>query len=290
MPNLHPLPYYAGLIDGDGYIGMMSVSHTRVPTISLAMTHEETVKRFAEFFNITYDEITSPSFLKGQRDRGHKRQWRARACSHKAYDIIKQIQPWLLEKADAALECCKYYEGRVCQMCGGDVPTDRPGKASKYCSVKCYKTADRRRRKGNKIGIPHVPILESKEVLKPERIFSCEDEHLSYWGGIMDAEGHFGLHDVTWGQGMEATVQIKACFEPMMKEFSDYFNIPCRKLTAPSHLRDQEEKGHSQAYVIQNDSLEWAREFTEKLIPFLHTKKIAAEMVFQFTSKKKGSD
>lgn len=288
-PNLYRLPYYAGLIDGDGYIGMMRVgSAATVPTIALGMTHKETIEEFSKFFDITCVAITSPAVIKLQEERGHKKQWRARTCSHQAYNIIKKIQPWLLEKSDAALECCGYYEGRVCELCGGDIPTDRPGKSAKYCSVKCYNTADRRRRKAFRNNEPWNPIIESKEVIKPERVFSCEEEKLSYYGGILDAEGHFGIHSTHYGSGFKTMFQLKACHEPMMKEFSELCGLPYTPLMAPSHIKMQEEKGHQQAYVIQSQSTDWNYEFCKKILPYLHTKKTDAEALMEYTQKKRG--
>lgn len=278
MPEFYPLAYFAGLIDGDGYIGMMNISGDPRPTIALAMTHEDSVKRFADQFGITYKKINSPS-MQNNVARGNKQQWVSRVSCHQAYEVIKKIQPWLLEKADVALECCAYYEGRVCEQCGGDVPPDRPGKASKYCSHKCYKTADRRRRSATKKGLIHEPILAKKDIVKPERKFSCEDEHLSYLAGLCDAEGHFGIH--TSRDEIRPLFQLKMTHEGCVKELAEFFGYPYKKLEAPSHVKDQEEKGHAQAYTIHINNRQ-ALDVSIKLLPFLYTKKNNADMIKRF--------
>ena len=273
MPNFYPLQYYAGLIDGDGYIGMMNINKIPRPTISLGMTHEETVKNFAEFFGVEYKKINSPS-MQDNVARGNKQQWMSRSSCHKAYDIIKHIQPWLLEKADIALKCCSYYEGRVCENCGKDIPTDRAA-SSTFCCKVCYKQAGNKRRSGK-----YNPIIQTKDIVSPVRKFNDEEEKLSYFGGLIDAEGHFSANTITNG-GTRVVFQLKMTSEDVIKEFAEFFNVPYKKLTAPSPIKDQDERVHSQAYVIHTDGSTTYR-IIEKLLPFLFTKKKAAEILLKF--------
>lgn len=270
MPNLYLSPYWAGMIDGDGYIGRTIINKKKRPVISLRMTDEQTVKDFSETFNTSFEKLNTPT-QKKILEAGNKQQWVSRAACKGAYEVIKKIQPWLLVKKDAALDVCSSYEGRVCEGCGTDIDPSR-AEGSRFCCNKCYKKADGRKRQGN-----FVPILNRKEVVAPDRVFKDDDEHLSYFGGLCDAEGHFSSNTLERG-GSRTVFQLKMIHEECVKEFADFFNVPYRPLTAPSHIKSQEEKGHSQAYVIHTDG-KTTYNIAKRLLPFLRLKSKPASMI-----------
>jgi hypothetical protein len=104
MTEREMLAYFAGIVDGEGYIGIIktqhkyqrSISPTYVITCSLEMTHEPTVREFAEFFGLAHGKRKTP------RPKRKQTYW-SLAPSKKAERIITALLPFLRVKREAAL-------------------------------------------------------------------------------------------------------------------------------------------------------------------------------------------
>lgn len=154
------LEYFAGLIDGEGHIGCQIYSGFKRPVIQLQMTCKKTVEIFANRFGMILRELVSPSRIKDQVERGHKKLWHCRCECHKAYIVIKQLRPYLITKAEAADEALAYYEGRICKRCNRDIPVER-AKSAVFCSKECrvlYNTENRKSKEKAETHIPAYPI------------------------------------------------------------------------------------------------------------------------------------
>jgi hypothetical protein len=103
MTENEVLSYYAGLIDGEAYVGAVShkpykraINTYYVPIVELEMTSETTVKGFAEFFGLAWG--------KRKTSRGPKRRdtyW-THAASLKAVAVLERVIPFLKNKLEAA--------------------------------------------------------------------------------------------------------------------------------------------------------------------------------------------
>ena len=129
--------YFAGIVDGEGHLGLHIFGKHRRPVIQLQMTDEKTVRKFADFFGLTVQECKAPSHVKMMVERGHKALFRTRAECQKAYPIIKELLPHLCTKYEDALRCLAYYDDRTCSVCGGKIPYTKNW-SSVVCSDVCY--------------------------------------------------------------------------------------------------------------------------------------------------------
>lgn len=87
MTENEKLAYFAGLFDGEGCV------HARMATsiqirLQLGMTHEQTVRSFAETFAL-------PVYL---TRHGNKDFFTAVACGRRVGEILKLLQPFLVTK------------------------------------------------------------------------------------------------------------------------------------------------------------------------------------------------
>jgi len=91
--NTHRIAYFAGLIDGEGYIG--SIYHKRHNTtyikIKVNMTSHETIMALKDFFG--------GNIHKRKHVDGNKQQWEWRVSCKKARIVLNLIRPWLITKA-----------------------------------------------------------------------------------------------------------------------------------------------------------------------------------------------
>lgn len=145
LTDKEKLIYFAGLIDGEGHIGCQYYGNRKRPVIQLQMTNREVVLLFANYFNIKFRELNSPSHKQGY-EKGYKQMYQARAECKKAHPIIKEIYTYLIVKKIDAETAMQYYEheDRICLMCSRPIGADRNIK-SKYCCVSCYNKAKSRR-------------------------------------------------------------------------------------------------------------------------------------------------
>ena len=94
------LAWAAGIVDGEGYIGLY-LAHTNtgdcyVLKISVVNTNLKMLERFKEIFGV--GSISTRAKAKAH----HKQQWCYYACSKKAENILHAIRPYLVAKADQA--------------------------------------------------------------------------------------------------------------------------------------------------------------------------------------------
>lgn len=109
--------YFAGLVDGDGSLGIWGTLIPRAE-VTIAMTHSPTIQAFSEFFNTSMSELRSPSLLKNIEAGHAQRRWRAIARNYHAYEIAKQLAPFLLTKRYQAELIIEMYEDRHCAAIG----------------------------------------------------------------------------------------------------------------------------------------------------------------------------
>jgi LAGLIDADG DNA endonuclease family protein len=98
--NTHRIAYFAGLIDGEGHIGIYKPKtengNYRKIRIKVNMTSEETVMALKEFFG--------GFVLMRKAVSGCKQQWEWRVDCKKARGVLELIRPWLITKASKADE------------------------------------------------------------------------------------------------------------------------------------------------------------------------------------------
>jgi hypothetical protein len=96
--DTHRIAYFAGLIDGEGYIGSYSSKrfNTTVVKIKVNMTSHETITSLKEFFG--------GNIHARKQVEGNKRQWEWRVSCKKAREVLRLIRPWLITKAANADE------------------------------------------------------------------------------------------------------------------------------------------------------------------------------------------
>lgn len=101
------LAWAAGLFEGEGYAGSRQVGPhgNTAPMLSLAMTDEETVRRFHAIMG--FGAVTEqPS------KRGHKTMWWWKAGAKNECLGIAALRPWLSGRRqaqiDTALDACAY--------------------------------------------------------------------------------------------------------------------------------------------------------------------------------------
>lgn len=106
--------YWAGLLDGEGCLRFDTCSGKRLPYIALKMTCEETVKEFAELFDVVWS-------LRNRR--GMKDHWKdcysAKMTTHKAAKLCEALLPYFKTKKEIAKELSQYYIHQ-CEYCNAD--------------------------------------------------------------------------------------------------------------------------------------------------------------------------
>lgn len=102
MRNLDCAAWAAGLIEGEGYIGLSQAKHHtnyRQPFLKVQMTDEDIVQRLYNFFKkgtLKKLNMDIPS------RRGKKQVWNWTVCGQRdVYEILLQIRPWLGERRKA---------------------------------------------------------------------------------------------------------------------------------------------------------------------------------------------
>ena len=88
--------YFAGLIDGEGCIGLHShgaKKHRRI-TIGVAMTCEKTVRALHAHFG-----VGGVALIKSANPKW-KDQWRWRTSARVAREVLEVIRPYLITKAE----------------------------------------------------------------------------------------------------------------------------------------------------------------------------------------------
>lgn len=87
------VPYIAGLLDGEGGFSIIRTSKNRPDFhahVSLQMTHEETVKRFAEMCGVTYN-------TRSPRNR-RVLYYAIVGTKDDVENLLKMLSPWLITK------------------------------------------------------------------------------------------------------------------------------------------------------------------------------------------------
>lgn len=130
------LSYWAGILDGEGHIGMQTYSKRKRPVVQLAMTDEATVRDFAKLIGATHRPIYAPSIMEKVNSGQWKQQYVCRVECHKAYDVLKIFLPYLRLKKPAALSAMAYYDDRHCIICGNKIPPER-NESAVVCSTEC---------------------------------------------------------------------------------------------------------------------------------------------------------
>lgn len=101
MKNALRDAYFAGLIDGEGYISMKSkgIGKSKRPAIEVKMTCEETIRALHKHFGVgNVRFVPSPP-----NHPTWKNQWKWYATSLAAEAAISRISPYLITKREAAL-------------------------------------------------------------------------------------------------------------------------------------------------------------------------------------------
>jgi RNA polymerase-binding transcription factor DksA len=103
-----------------------------------------------------------------------------------------------------------------------------------------------------------------------------EEQILAYFGGLMDGEGHFGIHK----HGKQGTpiVQLIMTDEATVKRFADRFGLSYRPRLSPSLMEKINSKNHKLTYVTRADS-HTAYKITKELLPYLFTKRKDAQKI-----------
>jgi hypothetical protein len=89
------LAYLAGLLDGEGGIGIYrNGKNSPRPSVTLRMTHHETVKIVSDFFG----GCCRPE----KKAKPRQPTWKWSVTWRKAYLVLKSLRPWLVTKATEA--------------------------------------------------------------------------------------------------------------------------------------------------------------------------------------------
>jgi len=93
--------YFAGLIDGEGTIGIYRFASGQVrPIVKVDMTSEKTITALHNYFG-GYKGVKKVK-------EGNKPQWHWECTYTRAVEVCRQIHPYLIEKADRAEEVLKF--------------------------------------------------------------------------------------------------------------------------------------------------------------------------------------
>ena len=100
--------YAAGLLDGEGYIGIPPKKNRRpgTPTIVVEMTSHAVLKFLQDLF-----EVGSIHKCK-KRQPHHRQSWRWSTRYRKAYDIAQKIYPYTVLKKDKVYCILSYYKNK----------------------------------------------------------------------------------------------------------------------------------------------------------------------------------
>lgn len=149
----YDLYYFAGLMDGEGHFGLQTIGNpkrkAKNAVVQLAMTSQEAVGLFSNFFGLEFREVRSPSIMKKIEAGKCQRIFVCRTANLKAYRIAKILLPYLIVKGPDAKAIVDLYEKRVCVGCGNPIPPEK-GLNTKNCSIKCRDSTGRRKRRAQK--------------------------------------------------------------------------------------------------------------------------------------------
>lgn len=121
--------YWAGLLDGEGCLRFDKCSGKPLPAVSLWMTCESTIQRFADRFDLSVKKRSRNSM----KDH-HKDCYGAYMTTHKAAKLCEALLPWLWTKKAIGKEIAEYYV-RTCESCNGSFWSFNN---SSTCSEECY--------------------------------------------------------------------------------------------------------------------------------------------------------
>lgn len=125
------LNYFAGLIDGDGCIGLYDLNSKKglSPTVSIRMTAKDTINTFANYFN-------GPTNIREYKNPNHNTTYNCIVTYIKALNCCEQLQPYLRIKRNKSVEIINYYKDKNCLWCGKVIPSPASARR-KYCSPTC---------------------------------------------------------------------------------------------------------------------------------------------------------
>lgn len=104
--------YWAGIIDGEGYLKLQDRRAGKSPRLTLKMTCEETVKQFAETFDLTWKKRNRTASIKDH----YKDQYICSVEGQKVAYICILLMPYMITKRSAANVIIEHYK-RKCPMC-----------------------------------------------------------------------------------------------------------------------------------------------------------------------------
>jgi hypothetical protein len=103
--------YWAGILDGEGCLRMDACSGKPLPYITLIMTCEKTVNKFAETFG---------GNVRMQNRNGMAEHWKdcycAKTSTHKAAKMCEALLPYFITKSEIAKEMAEFYV-HACEIC-----------------------------------------------------------------------------------------------------------------------------------------------------------------------------
>ena len=100
MLDINKTAYFAGLIDGEGYIGMQStgVGKPKKPSLEVKMTCKKTIDALQSHFGCGAIRMIPPP----SANPHYKTQWRWKITHKPAISVIEQILPYMITKKDEA--------------------------------------------------------------------------------------------------------------------------------------------------------------------------------------------
>jgi hypothetical protein len=122
--------WLAGLLDGEGCLRFDTCSGKGLPAISLWMTCEKTVTRYAKTFELTVKKRNRNSMKEH-----HKDCYGAHMSTHKAAKLSEALLPWLYTKSDIGKELSEFYI-HTCKTCSCKFWAFND---SYTCSKECYR-------------------------------------------------------------------------------------------------------------------------------------------------------
>jgi hypothetical protein len=100
MPDLTELAWFAGLMEGEGTIGLGKNGKTWYPFLKIMMTDEDVVAKAAAI----WDRPCIGPYKIGKPDQGYKDAWATQAVSWEAAaSWAARISPWLGQRRLAAV-------------------------------------------------------------------------------------------------------------------------------------------------------------------------------------------
>ena len=99
--------YFAGLIDGEGYIAIAKKdAKTLREKVSVKMTCEKTVRSLHDHFGV------GAIAFKPRQNPKWQNQWEWYCVCRSAYVVLDRIRPYMIAKADAADVVIQHYRAR----------------------------------------------------------------------------------------------------------------------------------------------------------------------------------